>query len=718
MRPFPADRPSSSRGFRPDIEGLRAVAVIFVILEHLFGWPKGGFVGVDIFFVISGFLITGLLLKEQARTGRVSFLDFYRRRIRRIIPASTLVLGITVVGSYFVFQQSRFHSIGGDSLWSLVFLANWHFASIGTDYFTQAGPTSPLQHYWSLAVEEQFYLVWPLLIAVVLAAGWFIGKRSRTTRIVILGVVLVLIIAGSFTWALYQTRTNTTVAYFSTLTRAWELGFGALLAVMTPQFARMPGWLRPALSWVGLAGIVVSVAVLSTADFFPAPGAALPVAAAGLVIVAGVDRPVRFIWPITNVVARYLGRISYSLYLWHFPVIILFAALIPGRTTRYFVVVLAVLLVVSVLAFHLIEDPIRSSSWLMPSAARDAVPSGRRAPVARGMLGALLIVTACGVVLTTIYYAKPLSKAQAADIAAAAEPTSAGTGPVDAREPKAGQVLTAQIAAALTATSWPTLNPSLDSVLSSDSTARDINACSGPKPPGLDKCTWGNAGAKKTVVVMGDSVSVAYLTALRDIVTTKGSPWRLISYSMFGCTFVDIPIHNSDSALQNACPARKASAIQGVATLKPDLVIITNTYEPRTNADTSAIVTLAQWRDGMTSFAAKMTPSAKKVMLLAPPPSDVNIATCYTKASSPKDCVSTLTDQWSRLAAVEKDVAANINGVFVDSSSWFCSRQGQCPSFVGGIPVKRDLVHMTSAYADKIAPVMLADLQSDGYFLS
>src|SRR4051812_10360575 len=164
---------------RRDIQGLRMVAVVAVVLNHLTGHPKGGFVGVDVFFVISGFLITGHLLREHGKNGTISLLDFYKRRIRRLFPAALTVTVLTLVAGYFVFSAERFKTTATDAVWATLFGANWRFINVGTDYFQAAGPVSPLQHYWSLSVEEQFYVVWPVVIlTALLIAGRLAAKRT------------------------------------------------------------------------------------------------------------------------------------------------------------------------------------------------------------------------------------------------------------------------------------------------------------------------------------------------------------------------------------------------------------------------------------------------------------------------------------------------------------------------------------------------------------
>jgi peptidoglycan/LPS O-acetylase OafA/YrhL len=293
---------------RLDIEGLRAIAIVAVILDHLVAWPSGGFVGVDVFFVISGFLITALLLREHERTGTISFNDFYKRRIRRIMPASTLVLVVTVAVSYFLFNAGRFTATALDALSALFFAGNWRFAATGTDYFQSTAAPSPVQHFWSIAVEEQFYFVWPWLMLLIFA---LVGRRAlgdhRRSHLFAGGVMLLLTV-GSFAWAMYESVNAPTLAYFSTFSRTWELGVGALLAVFGMNLLRINDAIRPFLAWAGLAGILVSLFVINGELTFPAPWAALPVISTALVIAAGTGGERRGLAVLRNPVMAHLGK--------------------------------------------------------------------------------------------------------------------------------------------------------------------------------------------------------------------------------------------------------------------------------------------------------------------------------------------------------------------------------------------------------------------------
>lgn len=320
---------------RLDIQGLRMVAVLTVFVFHLFGWPEGGFVGVDVFFVISGFLITGNLLRMAERRGNIQFTQFYWNRVRRIVPAATVVLALTYLASTLVFIPYRAHQVGIDALFAFIFMSNWWFAAQETDYFAIGSAVSPIQHYWSLSIEEQFYFVWPALVFVI---GMFVARKRWTHghRMRLAAAVMSFFIAVSLGWALYETATSPTWAYFNTLARMWELGVGALLATSVGTLARIPSKAKPWLSWSGLALIAISVLILrENSAGFPAPWALLPVAGATLVIAAGVGGEPAGQLFLRNPASVYIGNISYSLYLVHWPVIVIVGAMMP-RSGYYY----------------------------------------------------------------------------------------------------------------------------------------------------------------------------------------------------------------------------------------------------------------------------------------------------------------------------------------------------------------------------------------------
>jgi len=320
--------------------------------------------GVDVFFVISGFLITGMLLREVRDTGRLSLAGFYARRARRLLPAALVVLGAVVAAGVMVFNRARADQTLWDAVGAALFASNWRFAAHGTDYFSAAGPVSPLQNFWSLSVEEQFYLVWPgVLLLAVLAVPAAARRRRASATVATLAVVVG---GASFAWALVQSDAQATIAYFSTFTRAWELAAGAVLAAAASTLERMPRALGVALQWVGVGGILWSIVVIDpTAAGFPAPWAAVPVAATCLVIAGGVggDARHRHLFPLTNRVAVFIGDMSYSLYLWHFPVIVFAGVLLPESGSRVWITLGAVA-VLSLASYLIVEQPLRYAPFL------------------------------------------------------------------------------------------------------------------------------------------------------------------------------------------------------------------------------------------------------------------------------------------------------------------------------------------------------------------
>ena len=329
---------------RGDIQGLRAVAVLTVLAAHAsIPGLAGGFVGVDVFFVISGYLIAGLLFREiesgpdsPGEGPTFGLLAFWARRARRIVPAASVVIVVTVAVSALWMSLIDTRETVTDGVWASLFAANIRFAQVDADYFLHDIGTSPLQHFWSLAVEEQFYLAWPLLLMGCLLLARIVRRRRgstvagprpeadlpRTTIAVALGAVTL----ASLVWSVVHTSAAPESAYFSTLTRAWELGVGALCALVPLAVVRRRlGRAGATTLWVGgLGAIAVATLVYDETTVFPGYAAALPVLGAAAVLVAGSgSRAPTTTWLLDNRPMRLVGDWSYSLYLWHWPALVL-----------------------------------------------------------------------------------------------------------------------------------------------------------------------------------------------------------------------------------------------------------------------------------------------------------------------------------------------------------------------------------------------------------
>lgn len=679
----------SRPGLRRDIQGLRAVAVIVVVLNHLLDWPSGGFVGVDIFFVISGYLITDLMLREQDRTGRVLWVGFYRRRIRRIIPVAVVVLAVTVVVSRTLYPAIRAGLIRADAGWAAIFLSNWHFAKVKTDYFDNEALVSPLQHFWSLAVEEQFYVVWPVVVIAVCA----LANRRLPYRQALAAVISAAVLA-SFLYSLNDSQRHAASAYFSTPARVWELGIGALIAVIAPQLTSLPTWSRQLLAWSGFAGIVASMFLISGSSTFPAPWALLPVASTGAVIASGVGVNVHGLLVLTNPVAQYIGNVSYSLYLWHFPIIVMLRDFSPEGGAWRTVLIIAAMASVTVFSFHLIEDPIRRSSWLDPRAGArkirytDAVDPGfpRRAG---------FILLAMAVVCSSAF---------AGHLATRVTPAGAGPVAVNTAAARGATGFTAglasQIDAALNATQFPALSPTIDQLDANK--APQWKDCGTTGPWNAAKCTYSTVVGSRKVAVIGDSIALSWLPGLIKAFNGKG--YNVHSFVAGHCPAARVGVGDGSDAA--SCDEHRTWAIDAIRTLKPDIIVMSdaNFLIPTLHDHATGGAATAEWEKGAVATLKKLTPIARTVVLSSPPGSK-NLINCKTILATPTACNGSSNDPATlQLRSAEREAATQTHATYIDASPLFCGVNGSCPSFVGTTPVYVDGDHLTRQYCELIAP--------------
>lgn len=713
----PGATESKKRTFRPDIQGLRMVAVVAVILDHLLHWPAGGFVGVDVFFVISGFLITGLLIREHEKTGTISFSGFYRRRLKRIAPAATVVIIVAVVVAFQIFARPRAVATLWDGIWAFTFAANWNMATQGTDYFQLGGPVSPLQHYWSLAVEEQFYLVWPWLMLFVFAVvGKVSADRPARARLAA-GVTMLGIIVVSFSWSIIETVSAPTWAYFSTFSRAWELGVGALLAIFAGVAARIPGWVRPIVGWAGLVAIIVSLFVVPATSGFPAPWAALPVLGTALVIAAGTGGQQRLMWPLTNPVSGYVGNLSYSMYLWHFPFIVFAISLFGDGTTAYFLFAVPGMLICSVLGYHFLEDPIRRSSWLEPRGSQARTTSKRRwrSLVRRrrpALVGVGMTALTVGVVVLSIMALSPPAPPVSATERATPTPSTTLEA-VDSQE--AVDIRRAQLTEALAAAAWPELTPTIndlsdngrslltpewvtDGCLSMDH-AREKDPIANAQA-----CTYGPANASNTAVLYGDSIAISYAAGIRAALP---GDWRLRVFTMATCPASDVPARDASGGPYSECADLRdwvETQVDGA-----QLLIISQAIDSqRLASGATGDEAIDEYAEGMEKTIARLAPRVGQVKLISRPPVGVAAAECWTPVSSPVDCVSDVANSDSKMSARYSRMAGG-NVEYVDSTDWFCVK-GKCPAFAGGVLLRADNAHLTAAGSSALGPLLAESL--------
>ena len=711
-RPEP-DAGSGSAGstakqhFRPDIQGLRAVAVGLVVADHVFGWPAGGFIGVDVFFVISGFLITSLLVRERARSGRISFRAFYARRVRRLLPAALVTLAATTAVAWFVFLGGRFRETVEDVVWAALFSANINFARQGTDYFGSTEPPSMVQHFWSLAVEEQFYLFWPALILLAFAlpvrssrhreGGAAAGSGRTVAQWVVLGTVT----AASVAWSLHATSTSPVTAYFSTFTRAWELGLGALVAVSATSLGRVPAPLRAALAWLGLVVVLGSAFVIDDATPFPGSAAALPVVGTALLLAWGAapgGPGTR--WALGSAVAGFLGGISYSLYLWHWPVLITAGALLTPDTAVFYATAVGVSLVLATVSYYCIEQPVLSTNWLLP---HRPVDRARARPVFRraAAVGAGAAVVATATVVALVVVPRDDDGSTQVEVARAAADANA-----DAVEQGAVPLtpLQQEIQRATLATEWPEgLDPSFEDLSTYGTTVWPAD-CLRVDADMLDHCTFGDPDAPRRAVLLGDSYSSAWVPAFRAGLVPAG--WSVVSLSYGQCPNITaMTVLNGEP--YTGCVEHRDWAIDHIVETRPDLVVLTNAWTA-TLLDESVDRPTA-FRQGLTDVVGRLQASGARIVLLSAPPGSANLQKCPTALNGPGDCLEGPVDTYATQVATERQVAAATGVEAIDPEPWFCIN-ALCPSVIGTTPVYFDGRHITVEYAEQIGPDLVAAL--------
>lgn len=344
--------------YRRDIDGLRAIAVLLVVAFHV-GVPRfeSGFIGVDVFFVVSGFLITGILSKEADDRGTVRLSRFYTRRLRRLLPASSLTVLVTMLASFLLVSALSWRQIAETSAAAAVYASNLFFAREANDYFAADADSNPLLHFWSLAVEEQFYIVWPLLILGLSK----LGSRARMFGLVVLT-------AASFAHSVMLTSAATPWAYYSPLSRAWEFSIGGILALALPAgLSRLSAVNREAVAWSGLALILGSLLIIGPTTPFPGIAAVPTVMGTCLAIAAMVnDRGplgrVLLSWPFQQ-----LGALSYSWYLWHWPFLVIGQLALRSNAPALRIGLAVASLVVAAGSYHLVEKPVRFAAKLTGS---------------------------------------------------------------------------------------------------------------------------------------------------------------------------------------------------------------------------------------------------------------------------------------------------------------------------------------------------------------
>jgi peptidoglycan/LPS O-acetylase OafA/YrhL len=632
--------------FRTDIEGLRAIAVLGVLAFHS-GVPHlaGGYVGVDVFYVISGFLITSLMRRDAEMTPRLgAFLSgFYARRIRRILPAASLVLLATLVGAALVQNQIENAGVAGDALATALFASNIRFAWQASDYFAADSAPSPFLQYWSLSLEEQFYFFWP----IVFFALFVLSKRFRRPRI--LTGSLLAIAGGSFALSLFLMRRDPIRAFYLLPPRGWELGLGAIVALFTGKLGSLRAGARNVLMAVGL-GVIVAVMILFT-DSTPFPGwtALAPTLGTALVIAGGCSQsPIGFVhrllaWRPMQVVGRY----SYSLYLWHWPVLVLkierlkwIYASWPARTIFMF----AVTLPVAAITYHVVENPVRSATAL------------RRSVVLSVALG--LCVTA----------------ASAAGVWTFQRLGNAGELSTDRKVAATRGVLAERVVPRdfVPRNLVPALANTRD---------RNYVHCGSP-------CIVGPPQARHRIVLFGNSFAGHWGSAFEVAARRLDSSVEI--HAPGGCTSFLIPVELLPNADQTTCAARRNRVFASIEANPPEILVLSN-------KTTEAFAKSPEkWERGVRE-ALRRVPKIVSVLVFAETPrGKESIPQCLARNLEHAERCD---QHWpEEINERLERVAIEEGAQFVDLRPQFCAGQ-RCPAITEDTLIYADRGHLTIPFS-------------------
>jgi peptidoglycan/LPS O-acetylase OafA/YrhL len=628
--------------FRPDIEGLRGLAIVLVVAYHV-GVPgfRGGFVGVDVFFVLSGYLITALLAAEIGRTGRVDLPRFYARRARRLLPASALALVVTIAAGMLVYSPLEELHLARSAVATALYVSNVYFQE-SVSYFGPAAGSNPLLHTWSLAVEEQFYLAWPLLILLA-------GRKSRPRLTFALAAVGVVSLAA----CVWMTGRYPTVAFYGTPLRAWEFAAGGLACLLPAGFR---GRYAGALAWPAIAAVLASAVLLSREIPFPGAAALLPVLGTAALLASCAAEPRGAVArALGTPVPRLLGRLSYSWYLWHWPALVLAAALAPGLPLAGRMAVALGSLGVAGAAYAWVERPIRENRYL---AARP-----RRSLAGAGAL------TLAGVSCALLWYGVAVRQRQA---------------------PEQARIVAA----------------------SQDRSRLYEQGCmnGGLHDARVLECAFGDTTAAETVVLLGDSHAAQWFPALERAVEERG--WKLVTMLKAMCPAGRVPAWNPHLRRDAPkCAEWRESALDRIAGMRPAAVVQASwdgyvlQGERRTEF---ARLTPAQWEEGVRSTLQALTAAGTKVLLVRDPPSPgMDVPTCLSRGGT---CVMERgkvlnTPAFRAETAAARGLAVSI----LDLTDRFCDGEA-CPAQADGIIRYFDANHVSATYAASLSSVFVRAL--------
>jgi peptidoglycan/LPS O-acetylase OafA/YrhL len=697
---------------RRDLQGVRALAVLLVALNHAnVPFLPGGYVGVDVFFVLSGYFITGLLLREgiggehgregDQASGRISIPKFYARRARRILPAATLTLAVTAIAVYVVYDLFRADFLGTrpallDALAASLFYANVHFAAGATNYFANAAQTmpSPVMHFWSLSVEEQFYFVWPSLLAVVLCICRRRDSFDRHRAVRLVGVVILAVCAASLFWSIRDTTASPQSAYFSTFARVWELGLGALMALLAPTAAKLPRALRTPLGWAGLAMVLVAAFDYTSRTDFPGYAALLPVGGSALMVLAGlhatrlgVDRVLAF-RPLT-----YVGDRSYTFYLWHYPALVIcWAAAGHVLPVGENLALLAGAFALSVVTFQCYENPLRFARWLRGWKTVALVPVSIGTAVAAIMVP---VLTVEGTLTAEAQAAQNMKLPALTAARGQADPVSLlASRPIPA--------VANAVAAVRQDAPLPKVLVPDGATLAQENTAITYDTPHGCQPsfgPGVTSriCRLGDTSSSRVVAVLGDSHAGMWVPALLPI--ARAQHFAVVVLDKPGC-YVD-RLHINLSGWP--CGTWYRWALRQDHRLHPAATVVAFKLSG-SHLENNPTTTVPE-------LGAVLRQVAHGVWLQDVPGQNQKTATCITAAgATQRSCSTPVAGAYTTLIQDISAMLTQTHRLSIPTLQWFCG-DGICPSVINHTLTTHDGDHLTMEYSAAMAPLLAPEMR-------
>lgn len=656
--------------FRGDIEGLRALAALLVAIFHI--WMNKVSGGVDVFFVVSGYLITLSLLRQCERQGRVRPLIFWAGLARRLLPAALLVIAAVLLGTWLLLPRSLWMSAMKESLAAMFYMENWLLALNSVDYLARDNLPSPVQHYWALSAQGQFYALWPFVIMLAL----YLSSRLAMSRRQGLLLTFIGVFIISLGFSIFHTAANQTFAYFNTFARVWQFALGGLVAI-TP-WAALNGGLRRLLGWLGLAAIVSCGFVLDVSLSFPGYAALWPSLGAALVLGAGagvLTASARSLLSIRPLV--WLGGISYAFYLWHWPVMIFLRAHFGEPATTWYggVAIMLLSLMLAWLTTRLVETPLRTHL-------------GRRST---GFAYATALVAVAPLVVAILLWRN--------DVKALTEEYRVPE-TVDAALYPGARVLVDGGPAGSIANAAIIPEPFMAS--------RDV-----PRPyregchqnlygTEATPCRYGHADGELTIAVAGSSHATHWVPAL-DVIAQQRN-WRLVSYTKNGCRFTAVAEESPENR-RNSCALWNDNVLAAIADLQPDFVFTTATVAMTIDQPEHVPEGyVQQWQKlqmlGLKVLAVRDTPFMGFHVPTCVDMNGANSALC----SRPRSAALTETLVLKQLNA------AGGAARFIDMSDYFCTRD-TCPAVVGNILIYKDKSHISTVYMKSLSGYLAQEIE-------